>query len=611
MRRYEFRCLWIITVLCVLLVGCNAENPADTVFTSGGKIYLNVDSVITITYDAEGKVTTVSPAEENASVILGGDEDYTGRDCAEVILALLEKMEKTGHLSEDSSIHVSFEESSNTLQQELAQNLAQKVDEALTDHNWNADVEVVPPVTEGTIPTQPSNGPSVPDGAQIQEDGTYILVQYVNALNNVVDQSKAVNTLTTVFSKEGYILSSELVALKTGYLRQAQTYAYDGDLLISVTSQQFDKNGNFQSHTTEYFDPSGVLLKRVDYKKDGTVDGSTEYVYFENGAIHFENAFYADGVPSASTEYDSEKHILSIKKWHPNGVLNEELLYSNGSISTQAIYDSEGDMNRYSEFWPNGKFKLQKSLGFFYNEEHVAGWCVYEFDENEVCIHDLITWPDGTVFQEIYYYPSGNIKSQYLRVPSNTYNPEYYAEFHDGVLVPYTGWNIIDGVKVYFGEALQEQNPDKIYDDRGNLLYYSETVDGYTYEVTQTYDDQDRRVTKEILGEDGSREYSENGQTTQGWGLVYSERTGRYCSEPDAVREIYDYRTGMHHYESYYQDGSSRIMVDSESGKPYYLAYLYADGRREIYEYDEGELTYMYIECENGTIIEQGTPRGN
>jgi antitoxin component YwqK of YwqJK toxin-antitoxin module len=462
--------------------------------------------------------------------------------------------------------------------------------------------------------TNPTNAPSIdsslPEDAVLQEDGSYIAVQYVNALNNEVEQNKAESILTTVYEPNGKVRSQELVNIKTGVLRQSQTFTYENGILVCAMSKYFDKNGKIRLHFDEYFDANGMTIKRVDYDNKGEPEKITEYDHFENGNIRLEKLFYGNGTVASVTEYDQDKKILSSKRWHLNGVLSEECTYSDGILITQTIFDTNGEKTNYLEYWLNGSIKIQLSKGFFLNGELIPGQVIYEFYENGTPEHDLTYWPDGTIYSESYYYPSGNTKKCYLNDPSNSHNPEYYAEFRDGDVEPYTGWNVIDGEKVYFGEALQNQHPDWIYDDRGNCLYYTVTEDGYSYEVRRTYNSSDIWVTEELLGPDGSRVYTERGQTDHGWGDIYVERSGRFCQEDDVVRMIYDHRSGMHHYETYYKDGTIMICDDTANGNPHYSAYYYSDGRKEIYEYDEGVLTYMYIECEDGSVIEKGTPRG-
>lgn len=477
---------------------------------------------------------------------------------------------------------------------------------------------------DSTIPTHsseatdsasdPTNAPSIdsslPEDAVVQEDGNYVRTQYVNAMGTETEQSKAEYVTTTVYSPDARVLSVEQVSVKTGHVSQVLSYEYDGDQLSCVNSQYFDKNGNFRMHYAEYFASNGALSKRVDFDPDGSINKVTQYSYFDDGTLQAECGYDNHGTMTYRKEYDARKRLVSEQRWHSNGQLNEECIYTNGVLIVKTTFDEAGNMTWFMEYWPNGNPRTRKSIGFFHNDELIPGWCLYEFDENGVSIHDLCSWPDGTVFSEFYYYPSGNIKSQYYRDPSNAHNPENYAEFYDGMIEPYGGWNIIDGEKIYFGKAQQEQNPDKVYDDRGNLIQYTETENGYTYEVYLTYDDENRKLTKECIGSDGSRAYTEYAYTDQTGEAVYSEHTGKFCKEEGVIRYIFDMRSGMYRYEWFYADGSYTLSIDSASGKPYYLTYLYADGRKEIYEYDEGEPTYTYIECEDGSVIEKGTPRG-
>lgn len=481
----------------------------------------------------------------------------------------------------------------------------------------------IPDTTKGTdpvtLPTQsvattvPITGPSVssslPDNAVQQEDGNYVLTQYVNAMGSSVEQDRAEYIHTTVYTPDGMVLSVEEISIKTGHVRYIEAYQYDGSRVSCVTSRYFDKNGNFRMHYAEHFDGNGALRKREDFDRDGELTLSTEYVYFDDGSLQSETCYAGNGTRISCVEYDTQKRLVSEQRWHSNGKINEENYYVDGVLSVITVYDQNGELTTYIECWPNGQNKFTKTLGHYMNGELINGWVIGEYAEDGMPQHDATYYPDGSLCMEIYYYPSGNTKSTYSRDPYNSYHSEYYAEYYDGMETPYTGWNVINGEKVYFGKALQEQNPDKVYDDRGNLLQYTETNNGYTYEVYRTYDEKNRKLTEECIGSDGSRAYTEYAYTDQMSGAVYSERTGKFCQEEGAIRYVFDVRSGMNRYEWFYNDGSYTLSIDTASGKPYYLSYVYADGRKEIYEYDEGELTYMYIECEDGSVIKQGTPR--
>ena len=462
---------------------------------------------------------------------------------------------------------------------------------------------------ESTAPSEPSV-PGVPEDAVLGEDGNYVQIQYVNAMDSVVDQSKAEYITTTVFTPDGKVLSSEQVSAKTGKMTMSRSYAYENDVISSITSLYFDKNGKFRLHYCEYFAADGALSKKVDMDENGRITQSVEYLYFETGSVQFESTYDENGNLRDQKEYNLQEQLICSQRWHASGKLNEMTIYSDGKIQTLAVYDENEELISWLEYWANGELRLSKSLGHFVNDTFIKGWVISEYSQEGFPQHEVLYYPNGAVYTETYYYPSGNIKTSYWCDIYSTYHTEYYAEFLDGAFEPSTGWNVIEGEKVYFGKGMQDQHPDWVYDDRGNLLQYTVTENGYTYEVHRAYDAEDRCVSEEKIGTDGSRyiekyQYSEQGKVT-----VHVERSGKFCALNDTVLEIYEIRNGMHYYEWRYRDGGYTISIDSASGKPYYLTYFYADGRKEVYEYDEGELTYMYIECEDGSVIEKGTPRG-
>ena len=519
-----------VLLILFLLTGCGVDEPAGTTAAAGGTVQIALDHVISIQYDSNGKVTSVWSDGSYDPIPPGAD--FAGKDVADVIVSVLEHLERQGKLDEEDTVHITVADYSGA-SANLSESISQTVADAVSDRNWNVDVQTVPQETLtqdlSQQPTHPQDGPTLPEGAQLQEDGSYILVQYVNAMNVEVEQNKAESLLTTVYDPDGKICSQQLQDIKTGVLRQSQTFTYENGVLYSATSQYFDKAGKFRLHYEEQFDLQGQLVKRVDYDKNGVPENIAEYSYFEGGNLRIEMLYYGDGTAKSMTEYDDENKILSAKKWYQNGALQEDSTYSNGVLYTQVFYNSKGEQTGYMEYWPNGNVKISQNVGFYYNGEHVPGKMLYEFYEDGTPSHDLALWPDGTVCSEFYYYPSGNIKSQHHNDPSNSYNPEFYGEYRDGALEPYTGWNVIDGEKVYFGAALQEQHPDRDYDENGNLLRYTVTENGHTYEVKKTYDSENRCITEEWLGKDGSRAYMEYGFGFAGWETLYSDRSGSLC----------------------------------------------------------------------------------
>ncbi len=643
MKMRIFTSVLALFMMIFLLAGCTAEAPTP----KGGTLYLTVNPVIAVTYDEEGVVTSVTAVSEDAVAIVDSYQDFVGKDCTRVVSELVEKIGQTGYLTEDATISVTFAEGSGTPRQGFAEELEQQILENTAANNWNVTIEVTPPVEtvspSDQLSEQPSTEIALPEGAQPQEDGTYVLEQYVNALLSEVAQNKAEYVMTTVYSADGNVLSREAVSIVGGILQIRETYEYENGVLTCTSFLRYDPFGNFKEHFSKFVDPDGTVLQKVEYDAAGNITVNTAYtyfasgqiskiygtntqgiavleqIYFESGNLKSESSWYDDGTPQSYIEYDQENRVLSQQTWHENGTPREADTYADGILETHTVYNSDGDMLDYYEYWPSGLIKLRKSLGFYSDGEAVNGWCIYEFAEDGVCLHDVTYWPDGSLCSEFYYYyPSGNIKSIYYSYPSNSYHSAYYGEFRDGASTEYSGWNVINGEKVYFGEAAKENDPlgrrDMVYDNNLNLIFYRATENGYDYEVHTTYDEQNRRLTEKIIGEDGSINYTEYGHIGDGdgGGVVYSEHTGVYCSQDDIVREIFDMRGDTYHYETYYADGGFTIADDKKSnGEPYYLTYQYADGRCEIYEYEDGVTTYMYIECEDGTVITKGTPRGN
>ena len=86
----------MVLLMIGLLAGCGDSN--DTPTTQGGTLYLNTSSVISVTYNEEGIVTSISAESQNAKEIVDSYKDFENKTCSEVLVELVEKVGAAGHV---------------------------------------------------------------------------------------------------------------------------------------------------------------------------------------------------------------------------------------------------------------------------------------------------------------------------------------------------------------------------------------------------------------------------------------------------------------------------------------------------------------------------------
>jgi antitoxin component YwqK of YwqJK toxin-antitoxin module len=467
----------VIFLALLLLAGCTNEEIKPDDEPKGGTVIITVNPVIAVTYDAQGDVTDVTAVSEDAVAIVESYSSYIGKDCTEVVSDLVNKIGQAGYLEKDAQIRVTFEEESEKAD-EIAEDIAARIEQIIEESDYDVTVEVEIPEQSKDTTSEPEEDtttkPNVPDGAEVYDDGTYSIKDYLNKQLTEVEKDRAVYVRTTVYRPDHRILSQDIWHIETDKQYRITINRYDGDALVSTATRQYDKNGNFKEHYEEFLDSTGAIVKKVEYDRLGEIQLQTLYSYYasgqksqvqtangqgvkkseqnyyENGQLHTEILFHYNGQHQSVTEYDEEGKTLHSTGYYDNGSTKSVETYVDGVRRTVEWYNEDGTRASYTEYWDNGQVKFRQSVGFFYNDERINGLCESSYTEEGIPVKDALYWPDGTLHMENCYYPSGNIKSQYICDPSNSYNPEYFGEHRDGEAEAYKGWNIIDGEKVYF-----------------------------------------------------------------------------------------------------------------------------------------------------------------
>lgn len=117
-----FALLMVATLLLGLLSGCGKEEtpnevPVETLDTSNvvGKLLINVNAAVILSYDAEGLVVTVAGADDNGISLAAGNTDLFGQTCAEAAGKLLADSRLAGFLDNETPYVLIKPEANSTL----------------------------------------------------------------------------------------------------------------------------------------------------------------------------------------------------------------------------------------------------------------------------------------------------------------------------------------------------------------------------------------------------------------------------------------------------------------------------------------------------------------
>lgn len=91
---------WVANIDVPYLIGELFEFIGE-IISEGGFILLNINPEIRIGFNADGNVTTVDPANEDAKPVLEGFTDYQGKPCQDIIDRLIEIIRNAGYLADE------------------------------------------------------------------------------------------------------------------------------------------------------------------------------------------------------------------------------------------------------------------------------------------------------------------------------------------------------------------------------------------------------------------------------------------------------------------------------------------------------------------------------
>lgn len=412
-------CIVITILLLALLAGCAAEPVTNTPQPKGGTLYITVNPVIAVTYDAEGNVTSITAVTEDAKDIVGSFQNFAGKECAEVVAELVTKIGEEGYLSkdkEDITIAITFEKESGVPKQDFLEDIKQQVQTVVATNQWQGTVTVEAPEVSSEEPDDPAGNANnnaqeadpppqsgnVPEGAVKQPDGTYLLTERLDTSGNPSDgQSEPAYTCTTVYDAKGIKLSQT-------------TFNANG---VKIFYQEFYPTGNPKNY--KRWNDSGVLAQEFSafHDKDSS-NGIIKY-YDEQGNLQGLDTFgNPDGSPDTSEIWDADgTHIVTaIADGQPlqvaytysdGGFLTETYNYEAGTVHITA-QRSQGSWDMISSM-ETGEFieGYQESTvdGIYHRSEYVNGYKSKEIFDGE-------TNPLGYTYKRTtYYYSNGQTKS--------------------------------------------------------------------------------------------------------------------------------------------------------------------------------------------------------
>lgn len=437
----------MMLLLSVMLVGCN--NADDTTTSEGGKLYLNTSSVISVTYDAQGKVTSITAESDNAKDIVANFKDFENKTCTEVLVELVEKVGEAGHLEADTAIKITFDENVSLPEADFEETIQQQLQDTLTENEWEATIKVEAP--EIIVDTKPSeNKPEnekeseteaivkIPEEAVLQADGTYIYNAYLDNSDSITDSAEnAVFDCTYIYSADSYLISeyniwheSQIPRFYTEYYPDGNVKAskkWNGDGILTREFTSFHNENTQNGITTEYDSTTGKIKSRTT---EGNPDGSpatTEQWTEENGGEHvmfvydspYMVQFDSDGEPIGEATLVEERYTLDNGAYHYH------------------TYDYQKNTMHTIGYWPDSNTKRDMVTNMMsdspiegYTESTIDG--IYHRQEwkngkKSFDISDGGNYMGYKVKDTTYYHTNGKVKSfeRYFYVDGGHYYVEY------------------------------------------------------------------------------------------------------------------------------------------------------------------------------------------
>lgn len=553
--------VFIAIALLLSLAGCNAA-PSDDGSSKGGTLYIQVNPVIAVTYDASGTVTSVTAVTEDANQIVAQYQEYAGKECDNVVVELVTLIGEAGYLSKDSqevAISISFEEDSSIPDEDFLTSVEQQIQTVVQERQWQGTVEITSPAVsdEETQPGDPgeatepeSAGPELPEGAEAQSDGTYLLTQYTNKSGDPVEKdSPYVKYIgKTVYDSEGRMIRKTKEVASYSLLLAEDWWQYGEDgALLSYTKKRFDNGGVMQEHYLQEYNADGQTIQTTQYNHDGLIDCILTYEYHSNGKI------------KAETTRDEAGALLGLKEYTQSGILTMQCTYySNGNEKTREVYtedgtpvetcrwDDNGNTLFLEEYFPNGIPKAHKR----WNQD---GTLIREFtaftDKNR----------DNGIITE--YDSSGKrISRSTMGNPDGSYDTD---EFWDE-----------DGIHYLFAfsdNLLREER--YTYPDGGTLVIIYDHESG-TKHVRRETSNSSRDLVSSIATDEPIEGYNEYWNEDGTYNRSEWKNGYKYKEISDGWKNVngYKYRGTTYYYSNGQVKSSER--------------YFYADGGRTYVEFD-------------------------
>ena len=114
-----------VAMLLCTMAGCSAATSTSSAAPKGGTLYITVNPVIAITYDASGSVVSVTAVSKDAEAIVNEYRDYVGKECTQVVTTIVEKIGNAGYLDKAVDIQITFEDDSGLPEADFTEKLVQ------------------------------------------------------------------------------------------------------------------------------------------------------------------------------------------------------------------------------------------------------------------------------------------------------------------------------------------------------------------------------------------------------------------------------------------------------------------------------------------------------
>lgn len=425
----------IVLFLLGTLAGCNDSN--DTPVTEGGTLYLNTSSVISVTYDENGYVTSIKAESENAKEIVKNFKDFENKTCSDVLVELVEKVGEAGHLDKETPIEITFDENIKLPETDFEETIKQQIQTTLEENKWEGTVTVAPPkITVDATPsesepeTQTESKPKIPEGAVAQSDGTYIYTAYLDNMSKITDSAEnALFVCTYVYSADGYLISE---------------YNIWRDTEIPRFYNEYYPNGNRKAH--KKWNGNGTLIQEfTSFHNNDTTNGIDSQFNTTTGELEFRTTEgNPDGSPATVehwTEENGGEYIIEIYNTSYTNDPGAQVMETRYTLDTGAYhyhtYDYEKQTMHTIGYWPenNSKRDMISTLTTDipiegYTESTINGiYMRREWKDKKLTseISDGGNYMGYKVKDTTYYYSNGNVKSfeRYFYKDGGHYYVEY------------------------------------------------------------------------------------------------------------------------------------------------------------------------------------------